>query len=83
MLFLISLQMYHFHCSSLSEDDSSEVDSLLSEESYSSGRNSRHGDNEHTNHKPSRRNKRKVMSVPAGKIEEMQVWDQLPSSSHD
>ncbi|XP_078348189.1 histone-lysine N-methyltransferase SETDB1-like isoform X2 [Oculina patagonica] len=45
--------------SSLSEDESSEVDSLLSEESYSSGRNSRHGDSEHTNHKPVRRKKRK------------------------
>ena len=52
--------IFYFRASSLSGDESSEVDSLLSEESYSSGRNSRHGDNENFNHKPSRRKKRKV-----------------------
>ncbi|KAJ7373631.1 Histone-lysine N-methyltransferase [Desmophyllum pertusum] len=48
--------------SSLSEDDSSDVDSLLSEESYSSGRNSRHGDSENTIHKPSSRRKKRKRS---------------------
>ncbi|XP_022793783.1 histone-lysine N-methyltransferase SETDB1-like [Stylophora pistillata] len=45
--------------SSLSGDESSEVDSVLSEESYSSGRNLRVGDGENIPHKSSRRKKRK------------------------
>lgn len=49
----------HFH-SSLSEDETSEADSMFSEDSFSSERNSRHGDGDNTNHKPSRRKKRKV-----------------------
>ena len=44
---------------SSSENDSSEADSLLSDESFSSGRNSRQGDSENNTHR-SRRKKRKV-----------------------
>ena len=44
---------------SSSENDSSEADSLLSDESFSSGRNSRQGDSENNIHR-SRRKKRKV-----------------------
>ena len=33
---------------------------MFSEDSFSSERNSRHGDGDNTNHKPSRRKKRKV-----------------------
>ena len=47
---------------SSSENDSSEADSLLSDESFSSGRNSRQGDSENNTHR-SRRKKRKVCWV--------------------
>ena len=45
---------------SSSENDSSEADSLLSDESFSSGRNSRQGDSENNTQRTSRRKKRKV-----------------------
>ena len=53
-----------FDCilNSSSENDSSEADSLLSDESFSSGRNSRQGDSENNTHR-SRRKKRKVCWV--------------------
>ena len=48
-----------FH-SSLSGDELSEADSLLSDGSISSGKKSGQGDGNNTDHKPSRRKKRKV-----------------------
>ncbi|XP_073245234.1 histone-lysine N-methyltransferase SETDB1-like isoform X3 [Porites lutea] len=47
---------------SSSENDSSEADSLLSDESFSSGRNSRQGDSENNTQRTSRRKKRKRSS---------------------
>ena len=44
---------------------------MFSEDSFSSERNSRHGDGDTTNHKPSRRKKRKVcQKLFAGKSRE-------------
>lgn len=61
-IYLSSFLLIFLYRSSLSGDESSEVDSLISEESYSSERNSRLGDGENIPHKPSRRKKRKVLS---------------------
>ena len=61
-IYLSSYLLIFLYRSSLSGDESSEVDSLISEESYSSERNSRLGDGENIPHKPSRRKKRKVLS---------------------
>ncbi|XP_068673501.1 histone-lysine N-methyltransferase SETDB1-like isoform X1 [Montipora foliosa] len=53
--------------SSLSEDELSEADSLLSDGSISSGKKSGPGDGNNTDHKPSRRKKRKRSSKKSEK----------------